>query len=154
MMASSASNNHRRASRQGEAARERRRSILKVRMNEQELSRLDDYACKLGVSRSEAVRYLLKTAESKQAGATAPLETIADASAKFGMLGTLNRRIGNNLNQIVKAMNTRARQDDWISVGEEVMHGVTFGEISQCTDVLKAQDNAIAALLEELEEGI
>ena len=153
-MSKSASSNSRQASRQRTAARERRGSVLKVRMNEQELSRLDAYARKLGVNRSEAVRYLLEGTESKKAGVTTPLETIADASAKLGMLGALNRRIGNNLNQLMKVMNTRARQDDWISVGEEVMHGVTLGEVSHCTDVLEAQDDAIAALLKDLREGV
>ena len=82
------------------------------------------------------------------------IEAIADATAKLAAIGVLNRQMGNNLNQAVRVLNERAKSSDWLSVGEEVMHGLTLDEITRCLVVIEHQNDAIASLCEELQGSV
>ena len=115
----------------------KRKNVVKTRLDEKELLILDFFAQRIGVSRSEYMRRAI----FKTFHPTIPVTSHDDDMlAAIGKLTTAIDRIGNNLNQIARRLNTY--DEPYPELSEEVKNA-----ISDLTDlkfkVLKTTGDAI-----------
>ena len=115
----------------------KRKNVVKTRLDEKELLILDFFAQRIGVSRSEYMRKAIFRTFHPTIQVTGHDD---DMLAAIGNLTTAMDRIGNNLNQIARRLNTY--DEPYPSLSEEVKNA-----ISDLTDlkfkVLKTTGDAI-----------
>ena len=136
-----------------DASKDKRTKRIALRVSENEFSALEEKAKKLCVSVSDYIRRSLDNVkESERETPRVRKKSVAPERDVNPDLLYAIHRIGSNMNQIAKALNTANLHDDEVSAKELLL--LLFSIESQLEKVIKQNDQASDELVQKLKHEL
>lgn len=136
-----------------DASKDKRTKRIALRVSENEFSALDEKAKKLGVSVSDYIRRSLDNVkESERETPRVRKKSVAPERDVNPDLLYAIHRIGSNMNQIAKALNTANLHDDEVSAKELLL--LLFSIEAQLEKVIRQNDSASDDLVQKLKHEL
>ena len=136
-----------------DASKDKRTKRIALRVSENEFSALEEKAKKLGVSVSDYIRRSLDNVkESERETPRVRKKSVAPERDVNPDLLYAIHRIGSNMNQIAKALNTANLHDDEVSAKELLL--LLFSIEAQLEKVIRQNDSASDDLVQKLKHEL
>ena len=136
-----------------DASKDKRTKRIALRVSENEFSALEEKAKKLGVSVSDYIRRSLDNVkESERETPRVRKKRVAPEREVNPELLYAIHRIGSNMNQIAKALNTANLHDDEVSAKELLL--LLFSIEAQLEKVIKQNDQASDELVQKIKDEL